>query len=454
MPIRKTFRRVLPAAALVLTAVFFYADFSHEWTNSFGTFYYAAKAMRSGGDIYASHFPSSNPDYVYPPLFAFLSLLSLNVDLSVATRVWLAMNVLITWLALGLGAREMIRRFDLPSGWQTGLLLASGAFLLSIGEVKTEWSTGQTDTLILLAFVLALRWLDSAPVFAGLALGFSANIKYQTLLTLPWMIVRRRWRAAGATVLATLAFASLPAVVSGWSGNLRSLKVALAGLGAFVGVHSEMAAKTMNLTWIRSVSVTSAMGRFLELLHANPERAFILSGLVAVLFLGIVSRIYRARSLTLFCPVPAARAVAPPQPGVTALEWVGLMVAWLVFGPEVSRRHMFVLLLLHLTVLAVLVSPVAGFSRKPLVTVLIIWQIGLRLPSHLTFFKSASDFWNTVGGPSWCLLFLYSALLWSGLDWARRVTLIDESQHRAGPDDHRSDAQQNCPERNTATFVS
>jgi len=420
---------------LVLTAVFFYADFFHEWTNSFGTFYYAAKAMQAGGDIYASHAPGSNPDYVYPPLFAFLSLLSLSVDLSVATRVWLAVNVLVTWLALGLGAWEMIRRFQLPSGWPMALLLASGAFLLSVGELKTEWSTGQSDTLILLAFVLALRWLDRAPVFAGLALGFSANIKYQTLFALPWMIARRRWRAAGATVLATLGFASLPAVVSGWTGNLRSLKVALAGLGAFVGVHSEAAAKTMNLTWIRSVSVTSAMGRLLELLHASPERAFALSGLVAVLFLGIVSRIYRARSLDLFSPVPAARALAPPQPGITALEWVGLTVAWLVFGPEVSRRHMFVLLLLHLTVLAVLASPVVGFSRKPLVIGLIIWQIGLRLPpSHPAFFQITSDSWNWVGGPSWCLLFLYATLLWSGLDWARHA--------RAAPPPDNSDRRQ------------
>jgi hypothetical protein len=408
--------------ALVLTAVFVYADFFHEWTDSFGTFYYAAKAMQAGGDIYASHVPGLQPNYVYPPLFAFLCLLSLSVDLSVATRVWLAVDVLITWLALWLGAREMIRRFQLPSGWPMGLLLASGAFLLSVGEVKTEWSTGQTDTLILLAFVLALRWLDRAPVFAGLALGFSANIKYQTLFVLPWMIARRRWRAAGVTVLAVLGFASLPAVISGWAGNLRNLKVAFAGLGAFAGVPSEAAAKTKNLTWIRSVSVTSAMGRLLELLHANPAGALVLSGLVAVLFLGIVWRIYRARSLDLFSPLPLARAFAPAQPGITALEWVGLMVAWLVFGPEVSRRHMFVLLLLHLTVLAVLVSPVADFSRKPLVIGLIVWQIGLRLPpSHQAFFQSASDFWNGVGGPSWCLLFLYATLLWSGLDWARHV---------------------------------
>jgi len=116
---------------LVLTAVFFCADFFHEWTNSFGTFYYAAKAMQAGGDIYASHAPGSTPDYVYPPLFAFLSLLSLSVDLAVATRVWLAVDVLITWLALALGAWEMIRRFQLPSGWPMALLLASGAFLLA-----------------------------------------------------------------------------------------------------------------------------------------------------------------------------------------------------------------------------------------------------------------------------------------------------------------------------------
>jgi hypothetical protein len=221
-------------------------------------------------------------------------------------------------------------------------------------------------------------------------------------------------------VLATGIFAMAPSIVSGWTGNLRDLKVAFAGLGSFAGVHSEVAAKTVKLTWIRSVSITSASGRLLEALHGKSAGAFLLGGCIALLFLGVVWWIYRARDFRLFAPTPEPRSMVPRDPGLVALEWVGLMVAWLAFGPEVSRRHMFVLLLLHVAVLAVLVSPVAELRRKPLVIGLIVWQLGLRLPPSGRVFEKVTNLWNGIGGPSWCLLALYATLLWCGLDLLRR----------------------------------
>jgi hypothetical protein len=72
--------------------------------------------------------------------------------------------------------------------------------------------------------------------------------------------------------------AMLPALLASWAGNLRDLKVAFAGLGSFAGIHAEVAARTVPLTWIRSVSITSASGRLLEAWHGKPAGAFLLSG--------------------------------------------------------------------------------------------------------------------------------------------------------------------------------
>jgi hypothetical protein len=408
-------------AALCLTAWFLIADLWHPGTNTFRVFYYAAKAMHDGVSVYASHAPGFKSEYVYPPLFAFLCLPFLSLKLPGAIRIWLGVDVTLTWFALLLGAREVLRRFLLPISWRACLTLASGAFLLSVGEIRTEWTTGQTDTLVLGAFVLALCWLDRAPWLAGLVLGLAANFKYQPLFALPWLAVRRRWRAAGFTVLAALGCALLPALASGWTGNLGDLKVAFAGLASFAGIHSTLAAPTVSLTWIRSISITSAIGRLLESLHLDPAGAFVLAGAVALLFLGLISWIYRKHSLRLLAVTPGS-SLNPTSGGVVACEWVGLMVAWLAFGPEVSRRHMFVLVLLHLVALGLLRSPAAAVHRKLLVVGLIVWQVGLRLPpSDSRWFQNAADVWMGIGGPSWCLLCFYAILLWTGLEWARNI---------------------------------
>jgi hypothetical protein len=408
-------------AALCLTAWFFIADLRHPWANTFRVFYYAAKAMRDGVGIYASDASGSQSGYVYPPLFAFLCLPFLSLKLPCAIRVWLGIDVALTWLALLLGAREILRRFLLIVSWRACLTLASGAFLLSVGEIRTEWSTGQTDTLVLMAFVLALCWLDRVPWLAGLALGVGANFKYQPLFALPWLAVRRRWWVAGLTVLFTVGCAMLPALASGWIGNLGDLKIAFAGLASFAGVHSAVAAPTESLTWIRSVSVTSATGRLLESLHLDPRGAVFLAGAVALLFLGLVWWIYRKHSLWLLAATPGS-SLNPASGGVVACEWVGLMVAWLAFGPEVSRRHMFVLVLLHLVALGLLRSPAAAVHRKLLVVGLLVSQISLRMPlGHSLWFQNAADAWTGIGGPSWCLLCFYAILLWTGLEWARNI---------------------------------
>ncbi len=370
--------------------------------------------------MYTTHLPGEKCEYVYPPLFAFLVTPLAGLGVVAAERLWLVCNVCLTFFAIHLAAGEMMRRFRLPGDAATRWLLCAGAFLLSAGEVKTEWATGQTDTLILLGFVLALRWLDRMPWLAGLAIGFSANIKYQTLFALPWMLFRRRWQAAAASVLSMGIFAFVPALVSGWAGNLRDLSVAFAGLGSFAGIHSEAAARTVKLTWIRSVSITSAGGRLLESFQRNPSGGFLLGGLVALLFLGVVFLIYRTRGFHLLAATPEPKTMRPRDPGLVALEWIGLMVAWLAFGPEVARRHMFVLLLLHVAVLALLISPVATFRRQSLMIALVAWQLGLRLPPSAHSLEKATNFWNGIGGPSWCLLGLYAAMLWCGLDLLRR----------------------------------
>ncbi len=391
---------------------FLAADLLVRHPNSCRTFYHAAKALEERGDLYGSHAPGSDPQYVYPPLFALVFLPLSWLTLVQATRLWLVFNVALTLAALWAGTAELMRRFRVPRCAWTLVGVACGAFLLSVGEVKTEWATGQTDTLILLAFVLALRWLDRRPWLAGAVIGGAANIKYQTLVALPWMLARRRWTAAGTAALATLGCLLVPALVSGWVGNLHNVGIALAGLGKFLGVHGSAAAPTVDVGWERSISITSAAARLLAAARRGPAGGVVIGGCVGLAVLGVYARLYRLASFRLFEFRAAGHGRVPADEGVVAVEWIGLMVAWLAFGPEVARRHMFVLLLLHAAVLLLLVDRQARFAKKGLFIGLLVWQLGLRLPpSGMPLFQKIGDVWNGIGGPSWCLLLLYGLLI-------------------------------------------
>ena len=247
------------------------------------------RRLEAGQDLYSSHPPHIRCQYVYPPLFAVIFIPLSSLTAVNATRAWLLINVALTGFAIVAGTREMMRRFHVPQSTRMTVGLCCGSFWLSIGEIKTEWGTGQTDTLILVAFVLALRWIDRLPWLAGAVLGLAGNIKYQTLVALPWMLVRRRWQAASFVVVSTCSFMLIPALITGWAENLRNLGIAFAGLEGFLGIHHQVAAPTVDVAWIRSISVTSAVARLLETLHGDPARALTLSGLVAVGFLGFVA---------------------------------------------------------------------------------------------------------------------------------------------------------------------
>jgi len=393
----------------------------HSHGNTFSVFYFAAKAVADGADIYRSHSPGSNRfEYVYPPLFAVLMVPLTHFKLMTATRIWTLIDAFLTVLALTLASSEAVRRFQLPSTNAVIAAIAAGGFLLGVGEIKTELATSQTDTLVLISFVLALLWLDEWPMLCGLALGFSCNIKYQTLITLPYLLLTRRWKAAASTAVSSVGFALLPGLVVGFSRNLQYLRSAFHGLGHFAGFDIPGAASTVSLTWIRSVSITSAIGRLLDCCGISSSYAFLLAPLVGLVCVALARQLYQRHGIAMLPPRPSILPGINSVKTLVAVEWTGLMVSWLVFGPEVSRRHMYVLLLMHVIAVTLLFRS-KGRERLLLIAGMLVCQVGLRIPSGPAFGPVANVF-NAVGGPSWCLLLFYGALLNSDLTWLREVS--------------------------------
>ncbi|PYK32162.1 MAG: hypothetical protein DME57_00895, partial [Verrucomicrobia bacterium] len=98
------------------------------------------------------------------------------------------------------------------------------------------------------------------------ALGLALNIKGQTILMLPYLLLRRRWSAAGSMAVTAVAFALLPATFTGWNANLGNLRELLGGLRTLTGAQSDTEAPThlVDVTAGFSVSALSGMARMLQ----------------------------------------------------------------------------------------------------------------------------------------------------------------------------------------------
>ncbi len=406
---------------------------SPETTGDFRHFFYAADAVRHGEDPYAA----GTRGYIYPPLVAFVGQPIAALGYARASAVMLGVNVVVTLVAIALAAVECLRRFDVPR--RDGVAVAAVVLLglvLDVDKVKGEWQMWQTDVWMLLLFVLGLRWIDRRPMWAGVALGIGANIKYLPLLLLPYLLVRRRWTAAGSLVIASIVFALLPALGTGWSANGRNWATALHGLTGMAGGPTGVErAEVHGIADSLSCSVTSALARL-----AGPTWALPLAGAVAGLAFAAAAVAYRRRGVPMLTmgQSPAAPPRDPPVPqnprrsrwapidraALTAVEWPVLVAVLLAFSPQTNTRHLFDAVLLTTAAATLLLFPAAGVRRGPLLVGTAILALGFSLPPGsrtVQGYWSPTTAWLRAGGPCWCLLVAAGSLLWTGLAQARAV---------------------------------
>lgn len=385
-------------------------------TGDFGHFYFAAKALRAGEDVYSSW----HGGYIYPPLIAFLYLPLTPFTEKTAADVMLVLNTVLVLLAAWVGARELLERFGVVSdGARVVALLVAGLVLMA-DKIKGELQMWQTNALLLLLFTLGLRFLDRWPLLAGLALGFAFNIKYLPAVVLPYLLLRRRWVALGSFVGGIVLFALLPAVSVGWSVNLRYLTVAYRGLFRLfgLGVSSAQSANIEDIRSTMSVSITSAFAR-----EFGSEDSlllpFSLVGLIVLAAVGIAWWLYRQQGLALVYRPDGSRPYDLGTRVLTAVEWSGLLVVALVFSPQTNTRHLVLLLLVQMTAAALVMAQRAGVSCTLLVLGVLLLALGLVLPPGGVGYDAWVHFWHYHGGPCWCALAMYGTLLWTGLCYAR-----------------------------------
>ena len=385
------------------------ADFEH--------FYEASKALAAGADIYAG----DSQHYIYPPLLALLLRPLSLIPLSAAAGAWLLLNGGLLAAAAWLSARAAASRLDCSA---RDHLIAQAAILgslLLLIEIHSDLHLGQSDGLVLFALVLALNCLDKRPIMAGLFLGLAGAIKYIALAYIPYLVLRRRWRAAASSAAGWVGWMLLPSISVGWTRNLNYIARAVAGLFAMSDPNVGSArpgtspalgtlAGISGVVWERSVSLTSAVMRHMG---THPGKIWAIAALLglAVICLAFAWLLVRKSRFTLWAGrgLPADAQVASSRALVLG-EWSAVLTATLLFSPQLTERHF--VLLLPVTVLASFLFLIAGrfIERFVLGVGTVLLVAGLYLPpGGIARWETALAWWRDIGGLSWCaLLFFFS----------------------------------------------
>jgi hypothetical protein len=169
-----------------------------------------------------------------------------------------------------------------------------------------------------------------------------------------------------------------------------------------------------HLEWFESISIPSAMARLTE----TGGQMALLVGLVAAICLGLGWWMYRRAGWPLLWPSREQMRSAPGEI-VTAIEWFGVIVVALALGPQAHKRHLFLILPLHLLIAALVIRPPRGVSRWPLIAGALAFQAGMYLPPNSDATEPLINQLKRIGFVSYTLLAMYFCAVWTCLSAAR-----------------------------------
>ncbi len=197
----------LAAASLALYLVVL-ASSGHQDLDAYLT---AGRDLLAGRPLYAAFLhhpfpdPTLRPAYIYPPVFAIL----------IAPLTWLPRMVAgWTWLlamqaALVLSITAVVRY--LSPTWAARWVAVVLTF--TFFPLHVDVAQGQTNLLVLALLALGVVGILRGHSQAGAWLGVAAAIKLTPLLLLGWLLIERRWRAAGFLALGFAGTTALGALV-------------------------------------------------------------------------------------------------------------------------------------------------------------------------------------------------------------------------------------------------
>jgi hypothetical protein len=390
-------------------------------TKDFHHFYRAAAAMWNGSDIYAA----ADGHYIYPPFLAFILQPLALMPEQIAAIAWIVLSGVFVFAAALIASRHAASCWlgtEAQNDPSISWLVAALATLLIADKIHASFILGQTDSLMILGFACVLYWMQRKPLLAGAIVGATASVKYLSLIFVPYLLIKKNFRAAFGSIVAFGFFMTLPAVQIGFASAGRYTAVEFRGLGRMMGiVEASKTAKILRVGMDRSVSITSSIFR-LTRSYALPDlSAAMLLLCVFIVVIAAIVFMCRRNRVPIFRPQTSDQLAAN---AVTSLEGAVLIFLALAFSPQTTARHMALLLLVNTVAIAVFLVQNGKASRALLIIAVVLQLAGLSVPSR------AIAPWRAVGGASWCALGLILAIVWAG----SRV-LSENCRHRGTEND-------------------
>jgi Glycosyltransferase family 87 len=328
-------RRLILCALLVafVASFFVYARRSVDFAG------YAAvgQAFYDGRDIYLDTPVGTN---TWPPFFSLaavpLGLLD-RVSPYFARIIWIALNWASILWALDLIARMIYGKRLGVRPDESSLTVTSPEllvpFALALPFIVNNFELLQINMIL---FTLALWGLflqaNGREAAGGIAIAAAAATKVMAIAFLPYLLYRKRWRAAFWTAAASLFFFFCPALLLGWAKFWRDVALWLPALHASWGAGN--ATQSVYSMWDRIFGYGyipfAVPGTFI--LPLSGARSAKLAWEITCAIVGVLA-------------VIAFRGT--PQPGSrwAQVEWAAVFVAATVLSP-LARKSYFVVLLL------------------------------------------------------------------------------------------------------------
>ena len=395
------------AASVILAAATLAPELFGEGRKyDYALWYWAGRQVLTGGDLYA-------PDqygtfaFLYPPFAAVLL-----APFSLFGRAFLVLCIVLVTLASWWAALTLSDRLSgesRPKPWWV-VALPSAILLPIIGET---FNLGQPNLMLLAMMLAGLALLQSGREgSAGAMFALAAALKAFPVAILPYLLWRRRWRAAAVmTICAAFFLLEAPAPFRGFERNLQEVGTWSGGMVLSANQDGFGQRPQQNWSWWNQslVAVTHRLLRPVNVEQKDPD--------AKPRYVNILDLSYRQANLVLLAVAGLIGAgfcaVLPPERRRSlrsdATEFA-LLLSLMTIASPLASSYYFIWLLFPATVLVyrTAMEPCAKVRQAS-------WGL-LTLAMALAFvpfvFQHESHWPMAVGNLLWATAIIAGTLVW------------------------------------------
>jgi hypothetical protein len=369
---------------------------------------WAGRQVLTGGDLY-SLAGRTTFDFLYPP-FAAVMLAPFSLFGPAFSILCIVLVTLASWWAAAT-LSDRLSGYNGPKAWW---VVALPSFLL-LPIIYETFNLGQPNLMLLALMLAGLALLQSErPWSAGALFALAASLKAFPIAVLPYLLWRRRWRAAAAMAIGLGVFLLIvPAPFRGFERNLQEVKTWAQGMVLSANQDGFGQRPQQNWGW-KNNSLIAITHRLLR-----PVSAEQIEQDAKPLYVNVLNLSYRQTNLALLaiagligvgfcCVIPRERRRSPRS---DASEF-GLLLWLITIASPLARDYYFIWMLFPITVLVydATLEPSARVRRITwglLAVAAVLFSIGLAF---------GREHWPQALG-NW---FWASAVVAGGLVWRLR----------------------------------